>query len=474
MHYHSPSTSVSLMSLPLGNHPPLIHTPPPGPASSALVEILAQSECPALTARRARRKEQSGAPSDPIVWREAVGANVVDADGNIYVDLSSGFGVASLGHRHPSIIAAIRKQSERLIHALGDLHPSDVKIELLKRLGEWSGLTEARVILGSDGSDAIDAAIKTALLATGRPGVLAFEGGYHGLAMGPLSICGYSSAFRAPFKHHLSPHIVFTPHPSPTTPLEKAISSVLQSHEEATKAGISIGALVIEAMIGRGGVREPPPGFLRWLRSFTKSIGAIFIVDEIFTGLHRTGPRLLSMAHGADPDIVCLGKALGGGLPISACIGRGEVMEAWRSAPSGEALHTATFFGNPLACAAALASLDTFESLDIENHVTQLGQMLLQRLLKIAGDFSFIREVRGRGLAIGIEFVNSSICLRTISELLRCGYITIPGGPEGCVMQISPPLLISESLLLSFVECLSSILQTLHNQTTTTKTTHAS
>ena len=173
--------------------------PLPASASGALVERLSRTECPALTARRARRAELSGAAHDPIVWARARGVNVWDADGNRYLDLTAGFGAAAVGHSAKPVVAAIQEQSERLMHALGDVHPSDVKIALLEKLAALAPFRDARVMLGLSGADAVAAALKSAALFTRKPGVLAFRGGYHGLEYGPLAACGYSDAFRAPF-----------------------------------------------------------------------------------------------------------------------------------------------------------------------------------------------------------------------------------------------------------------------------------
>ena len=186
---------------------------PGGESTRALVDLLASVECPGLTARRRRREEFTGASHDPIVWVQARGANVVDADGNRYVDMTGGFGVALLGHGHPAVVAAVQAQAATMLHALGDVYPSAQKITLEARLAAlvpW----HARVILGLSGADAIEAALKTAMLATGLPGVLAFEGGYHGLSYGALASCGYRFSFREPFAAQLNPAVRVAPYPS--------------------------------------------------------------------------------------------------------------------------------------------------------------------------------------------------------------------------------------------------------------------
>ncbi|MBN8612906.1 MAG: aspartate aminotransferase family protein [Deltaproteobacteria bacterium] len=433
-------------------------TSPPGSLGASLIDVLARTECPALTSRRARRSERSGAPQDPIVWREAVGSNVVDVDGNVYVDLTAGFGVAALGHRPPAVVDAIREQSGRLLHALGDVYPSDVKIELLERLASSSGIEGARVMLGSHGADAIEAALKTAVLHTKKPGVLAFEGGYHGLSHGPLAICGYQPAFRAPFTAQLNPHVCFAPYPEPLESVALAMARVRDTYHHAIEAGLAIGAVVIEPMLGRGGVIEPPSGFLAELADFTREIGALLVVDEIFTGLHRTGPWLLSRELGVEADVLCLGKALGGGMPISACIAREEIMASWGD-PAGEAIHTATFFGHPIACAAALATLDELEAQEIEALVPRTGRVLFEALRAMADEQPLVTDVRGRGLAIGVELTTGAHVLRVMRRLLERGYLVVPAAPDASVLQIAPPLTIEEPLVLGFVEVLADVIE---------------
>lgn len=410
----------------LGMLPPEIVTPPSARGYSAWIERLSKTESPAFTARRKRREETTGAPMDPIVWSAAKGANVVDSAGNRYVDLTSGFGVQALGHGHPAVIEAIQSQSERLIHALGDVHPSEVKIELLEALCARSpfGTGNTRVALGLSGSDAIEVALKTAALKTARPGVLAFKGGYHGLSAGPLSACGYKSAFRAPFSEQLNPHVHFAAYGCDPGVLDA-----------------SIGAIVVEPMLGRGGVVLPPADFLSTLRRRADEASAVLIVDEIFTGLGRCGQVFLS---GDIADLICVGKALGGGMPISACLGRADVMRAWGD-PAGEAIHTGTFFGHPLSCAAALASLQAMDELKVAERAQKLGAEMRQKL-EAQG---FV--VRGIGLALGVETEHA---LGLVSALLDRGYLTLAAGPKADVLQITPPLTIDEALLTGFVEVL--------------------
>lgn len=427
----------------LGSSPPRLVAPPPGERSRALVDVLARTECPAFTARRARRAEASGAPQDPIVWSEARGANVVDADGNVYVDLTSGFGVAAIGHAHPRVLAALDAQSRKLLHALGDLHPSDVKIALLDRLASIAPFEGARVVLSQSGSDAVETALKTAVLATKKPGVLAFEGGYHGLSHGPLAACGYAPAFRLPFAAQLGAHVRFAAWHEHD--LDAALAAVDAAWDD------TIGAVLVEPLQGRGGCRPCPDGFLAALTDRCRARGALLVVDEILTGLGRCGERWLSVALGASPDLVCVGKALGGGLPVSACLGRADAMAAWGD-PAGEAIHTGTFFGHPLGCAAALAALDVIEDEALSARATELGARLSTKLAQATG-----RRVTGAGLLLGVRFdrAGDRPVLDLVARLLARGYLALPAGNDARTLQLAPPLTIDETLLDGFVEALA-------------------
>jgi len=377
---------------------------------------------------------------------------VVDADGNVYVDLTSGFGASAIGHRHPRVVAAVRAQSERLLHALGDLYPSDVKIDLLARLAELAPWPDARVILGLGGADAVEAALKSAMLATGRPGVVAFEGGYHGLAHGPLSACGYARAFRDPFAAQLSPHVTFVPWPDADTDGSAALRDV-----EAAWPTSAPGALLVEPIQGRGGVRIPPPGFLAGLAELCASRGTLLVADEIFVAHGRTGARWQSVADGVLPDLICTGKALGGGLPVSACIGRAEVMAAWGD-PEGAAIHTGTFFGHPLGCAAALAALDVIDDEGLIARAASVGAAFSGSLRARIERHAAVREVRGAGLAIGVVLDRGDRTLATLRALLERGWLVLPAGCDAEVLQIVPPLNVEPALLEAFATTLEDVL----------------
>jgi 4-aminobutyrate aminotransferase/(S)-3-amino-2-methylpropionate transaminase len=443
-----------------GQLPPEMKTQPPGRACARYLDALAEFESPGLTPRRARGKESRGAEHDPIVWAEALGANVTDADGNRFLDLTAGFGAAAVGHRHPRVVQAVRQQADRLLHALGDLHPAEVKIRLLERLANKAPFEQARVVLGLSGSDAVEAALKSALLATDKPGVLASEGGYHGLSYGTLAVGGYKSEFRRPFAAQLNPAVCFAAFPASAPKTEEPV--LLSRAVDAVRACFRsaptpVGAVLVEPIQGRAGVREPVSGFLRALGSLCREQGALLIADEIFTGLGRSGAIWRSVQE-VTPDIICAGKALGGGLPVSACIGRPEVMQAW-GRQGDEALYAGTFFGHPLCCAAALAALGVIDDEGLVERSRETGDRLKQMLQTLAAVRPGIRQVRGQGLMIGVELDRAGAAVRLAYLLLQRGYLTVPAGVRSEVLSLTPPLNIDPELLQGFTEILGDCLE---------------
>jgi 4-aminobutyrate aminotransferase-like enzyme len=275
------------------------------------------------------------APPAGIVYASAKGSNVIDVDSNRYVDFAAGFGALLLGHSHPSVLRVLEFQANRLLLALGDVFPAEAKIALLERLAKLHPDPNARVILGQSGADAVTAALKSALLFTGKPGVIAFAGAYHGLSHAPLAACGLRESYRAPFAAQLNPHVNFVDYPSHAADLDRVLAGVRAALLESAAP---IGAILVEPILGRGGVLIPPPEFLPELGKLAREFGALVIADEIWTGLGRSGKLLFSLHSEFTPDLLCLGKGLGGGLPISAVIGRGVVLEAWQR--NAEVVHT--------------------------------------------------------------------------------------------------------------------------------------
>ncbi len=431
----------------------------PAAKSLAYCELLAQSECPALTARRKRRAESSGTPQDPIVYESAKGSVVRDVDGNIYVDLTAGFGAALLGHSHPRVIAAIQDQSSKLIHALGDVYPSAVKIEFERALAQCAPWPNAKVILGLSGADAVEAALKTAMLVTKRAGVVAFEGAYHGLSHGPLAACGYSAKFRDPFKPQLNPHVSFVTYPAEDDPA--AQQRCLAEFAQAIAAG-TVGSVLIEPILGRGGVRVGSAATMDQLCAMAREVGMVVIADEIYTGLWRTceAYSYAALRWSATPDIILWGKSLGGGTAVSACVMKDSIAQAWGN-PDGEAIHTSTFLGNPLACAAGLATLSLLQDLGVRESIRNSSRAFWQTIADplVADKTCGVLHSRGRGLLVGLKLAGGlPRTLAVMRAMLQRGYIVLPGGMTGDQLVLTPPSTLTDGQL---AHCLRTFMDVL-------------
>lgn len=395
-----------------------MRVPPPGPRSLAACRELGALEAPGINTL------YGGAPS--ILWSEARGANVLDVDGNRYVDLTSGFCVAAIGHRDPRVVAAVRRQSARLLHGLGDVAGHGLRVELARRLCGLAPVDDAQVYFAISGSDAVEIAVKTAILATGKPGLLAFEPAYHGQSFGALAASS-RPGFRQPFESHLQPFVRRLPFACST----EQIADLLAQDRR-------IGCVLIEPIVGREGVLVPPAGWLRTLAEICAKNGALLAVDEVLTGFYRTGPRFAVDAEETRPDLLCCGKALAGGLPIAAVVGRRELMAAWES--PGEARHTATFVAHPLACAAALACLDVLESDDFQHAAAATATYLETRLSTWSGRFSILAQARGRGGLWGLELGSPQLAAALALRARNAGVLLLAGGGDGKVAQLAPPL----------------------------------
>jgi len=422
---------------------PALRTAIPGPRGRAWVDDLAAHECPGTTARRGRRAEEHGVERDPVVWERARGSNVWDPDGNRYVDLTGGFAVVAAGHAHPFVTARVREQLETLVHGLGDAFPSTVRIELARRLAELTPGALGGCIFASSGSESVEAAIKTAVLATGRGRLIAFEDGYHGMTLGTLPVSHYREGFRAPFRSLLVP---FADH--------------MPWGEALDPSGEPPAAVLVEPVQGRGGCRLPPTGWLRHLRQFCDQTGALLIFDEIFTGFGRAGELFLAGSPAADgviPDLLCIGKGLTSGFPLSACLGTPEAMGAWGMS-RGEAIHTSTFLGHPVGCAAGLAVLDLFEHHGLLHRARTLAREMGRDLVELAGRRpDRIVAIRGDGAMRGVE-LRGRDPMAVCGELLRCGYLSLPSGGSGDVVGLTPPLTMTRAQWKGALEALEAAL----------------
>jgi 4-aminobutyrate aminotransferase-like enzyme len=418
---------------------PVLKTAIPGPRSCALAGELHRWESENVTFI-------DPAGRFPVFWESADDCLVTDVDGNTFLDLTAAFGVAAVGHTNPRVAAAIADQAGRLIHGMGDVHPTRLKVELARRISERTPGDLGKCIFGQNGGDAVEAALKTARLFTGRSGVLAFDGGYHGLTYGALAVTARWD-FRDPFAGQVPTFARHVPFPgsddADTACRCSDVALNLRLVESALRdaSGPEIGAVIVEPIQGRGGIVVPPSGWLAGLRELCDRNGALLIADEIFTGWGRTGDWFACDHEAVVPDILCIGKAMGGGFPISTCVARPKVAAAW-GVSSGEALHTSTFLGSPLGCAAALAAIAELEERDLPGRARSVGAYFHAKLRELQAHFpDAVRAVRGRGLMLGILLASRGLALGLVHDLLQRGIIVLPAG-AGDVLEFVPPLTI--------------------------------
>ena len=425
----------------------------------------------------------------PIVWERAKGVHVWDAEGKKYLDLTAAFGVATAGHANPVVVRAGQRQMATLLHAMGDVHPHALKAQLARELSRmtferWtkqskvqslkSKVATGKVIFNNSGFEAVEAALKTAILATGKRGVIAFEGAYHGLGYGALNAT-HREHFRRPFRSQLREFGNFLPFPKTDADLRFLTAAATKIFRRE-----KIGAILVEPIQARGGINIPPAGFLRLLRKLCDEHGALLILDEIYTGFGRTGKWFACEHSGVIPDLICLGKALTGGFPLSACVGRADVMDAAWPASQGEAIHTSTYLGHPVGCAMALAQIGEIRRLKLCDQSAKLGESLRARLSDVVADVNrrklsgsksartnvhgYQASARGIGLMAGLELLNqdsspaTAESLRVIKAMLHRGYILLPEGEHGNIISFTPPLTISEAQLTRMVNELQKVL----------------
>jgi len=407
----------------------------------------------------------------PMVWERARGVQVWDAAGKKHLDLTAAFGVAAAGHANPKVVRAGQRQMSRLLHAMGDVHPHALKARLARELSRitferWTkNRTRMRSATGktifcNSGFEAVEAALKTALLATGKSEIIAFEGGYHGLGYGALNAT-HREHFRGPFQAQLAKFGKFVPYPTQAggrnslTGVEKGLRQILRRNEA--------GAILVEPVQARGGIHVPPPEFLPLLRRLGDEFHALLIVDEIYTGFGRTGKWFASEHTKTIPDLICLGKALTGGFPLSACVGRAKLMDAAWPASTGEAIHTSTFLGHPVGCAMALAQIEEIANRHLPERSAQLGEYLMLALSRIRSR-RMVCAPRGLGLMAGLELTlpngkpATAIALKAIKALLQRGLIFLPEGEHANVISFTPPLTITQAQLARAVAALAEVL----------------
>jgi predicted acetylornithine/succinylornithine family transaminase/N-acetyl-ornithine/N-acetyl-lysine deacetylase len=360
------------------------------------------------------------------------GALLWDADGHEYIDCAGGHGVANIGHGRTEIAAVLAAQAQRLI-TCPEIFYNDVRARLLERLAQITPEGITNFFLCNSGTEAIEGALKFARLATGRMGIVATLRGFHGRTMGSLSTT-WEPHYREPF-----------------TPLIPGVTHIRYNNIEAAQLAITdeTAAVIIELVQGEGGVHIAHDQYVQELAALCRERGALLIIDEVQTGFGRTGRLFACEHHNLQPDILCLAKSLAGGVPMGA-IGLGQrVMESGRLTKS---VHGSTFGGNPLACAAALATLDILEEEKLVERAVELGEYTLQRLQAIRSPL--IREVRGRGLLIGIE-LNRRV-QPYLEALCERGILALPAGPN--VLRLLPPLVITEEQLKHVLDVIEELL----------------
>jgi acetylornithine/LysW-gamma-L-lysine aminotransferase len=361
-----------------------------------------------------------------VVIVRGEGARIWDADGNAYIDCTAGHGVANVGHAHPRIRAAIETQSARIITCPASF-PNDRRAELLERLPAVTPDGLDRFFLCNSGTEAVEAALKFARLATGRPGFVATMRGFHGRTLGALSTT-WEKKYRAPFQP-LIPGVQHVPYDKPDKLLEAVDGETA--------------AVIIEIIQGEGGVRPGSRAFFDAARRACDEHGAMLVVDEVQTGFGRTGRLFACEHHDLRPDILCMGKAMAGGLPM------GAVAIGPRVGPLPPGSHGSTFGGNPLCCAAAVAVLDILRDEDLVARADKAGARLRATLAE--RDLPRVREIRGLGLMIGIELRDR--VTSALAGLRERGVLALAAGPN--VLRLLPPLCITDDELVTVADAVS-------------------
>jgi 4-aminobutyrate aminotransferase/(S)-3-amino-2-methylpropionate transaminase len=414
----------------------------PGPRSTAILERKAIVVCDPLDIHA------------PAVIEHAEGARITDVDGNTLLDFSGGLGCHLVGYSHPKVVEAVQRQAALFSHTDFSVIPYEVYVELAERLVALTGMPEGKVALFNAGAEAVENAVKFARAATGRSAILCFEGAFHGRTLLTMTLTSryrpYKSGF-GPF----APEVYRLPYPYPyrSAHPDEAGQLAMQSIERALETTIdpsAVAAVIVEPIQGEGGFVVPTPDFLPGLAELCRRHGILTIADEVQSGCGRTGRFLASEHFGFEPDLVILAKALADGYPLSAVVGRKEIMDS-----PGPSAIGGTYVGNPVACAAALAVLKVIEEEGLVQRAEQIGKTLRARWEEVAQDLDQVGEIRGIGAMVGVEFVQAretrqpdeALVGALIAEAMRNGVVAVTCGPYHNVIRHLMPLVISDEEL---------------------------
>jgi len=419
--------------------PPHIRTELPGPNARALLA-------------RDRPVSSPSYPRDyPFVIARGRGVEVWDVDGNRFLDFAAGIAVCSTGHAHAQVVEAIKGAADDFLHISSD-YWHERMTRLAERIEELHPMAEpVQVLCCQSGTESVEGALKLARYVTGRPRFIGFLGGFHGRTMGSLAFTASKYTQQAGFFPTM-PGVTHVPYPNPYRPLFAGadqgratldyIENVLfQTNVPATE----VAAILVEPIQGEGGYIVPPEGFLKGLRELCDRHGILMICDEVQTGIGRTGRMFASEHWGVSPDIMTLAKGLGSGLPIGLVVARRAHMEKWKRGAHGN-----TYGGNPICCAAALATLDLVQREYAANAAT-VGEYAMQRLRALQSRLPCIGEVRGKGLMIGVELIkpgaerkpDAGLCQRLLTRAFHNGLLLLSCGVS--TLRIIPPLLVSRA-----------------------------
>lgn len=419
-----------------------LHTPIPGPRSG---EILA------------RKERVVSDPMDihaPVVIERATGASFTDVDGNTMLDFSGGLGCQLVGYSHPKVVEAVTRQAELFSHTDFSVIPYESYIELSERLVGLAGGGDRKVALFNAGAEAVENAVKFSRAATGRPAIICFEGGFHGRTLLTMTLTSRHHPYKGGFGP-FAPEIYRLPFPYPYRSHEpgRAAADALEALDRAFVSQVdpqSVAAAIVEPVQGEGGFVVPPPEFLQGLAERCRAQGILLIADEIQSGCGRTGRFLASEHSGIEPDLVLLAKALASGYPLSAVVGRREVMDA-----PGPSAIGGTYVGNPVACAAANAVLRVIEEEDLVSRADRIGKTIRARWEEISRDVPEVGEIRGAGAMIGVEMVANpetkepaaGYLSAFMKETQRRGVVTVSCGMYHNVLRHLVPLVITDEEL---------------------------